>query len=88
MKNDLKLLAKEVEKRVGKEINLSSDFDKLERIFGKHNVLLKSQALKKVWGFLKGKEKPSKETLDKVALFAGFQDWESFQKALHGDSED
>ena len=88
MKNDLKLLAKEVEKKVGKEINLSSDFDKLERIFGKHNVLLKSQALNKVWGFLKGKEKPSKETLDKVALFAGFQDWESFQKALHGDSED
>ena len=88
MKNDLKLLAKEVEKKVGKEINLSSDFDKLERIFGKHNILLKSQALKKVWEFLKGKEKPSKETLDKVALFAGFQDWESFQKALHGDSED
>ena len=88
MKNDSKLLAKKKKKKVGKEINLSSDFDRRERIFGKHNVLVKSQALKKVWGFLKGKEKPSKETLDKVALFAGFQDWESFQKALHGDSED
>ncbi len=88
MKNDLKLLAHEVEKKVGKEINLSSDFEKLENIFSKHNILLKSQALKKVWGFMKGMEKPSKETLDKVALFAGFQDWASFQKALHGDCDD
>lgn len=88
MKNDLKLLTKEVEKKVGKEINLSSDFEKLERIFSKHNILLKSQALKKVWGFIVGKEKPSKETLDKMALFAGFQDWESFQKALHGDGDE
>ena len=88
MKNDLKLLAKEVGKKVGKEINQSSDFDKHEQILSKHNILLKKKKKKKVWGFLKGKEKPSKETLDKVALFAGFQDWESFQKALHGDSED
>lgn len=30
-------------------------------------------------------ERPSKETLDHLALFVGFQDWESFQKELHED---
>lgn len=28
-------------------------------------------------------EKPSKATLDNLALFVGFQDWESFQHKLH-----
>lgn len=28
-------------------------------------------------------ERPSRETLDHLALFVGFQDWESFQKELH-----
>lgn len=28
-------------------------------------------------------ERPSKETLDHLALFVGFQDWDSFQRELH-----
>ena len=28
-------------------------------------------------------EKPSQETLDRLALFVGFQDWQSFQRELH-----
>ncbi len=30
--------------------------------------------------------KPDRKTLDRLSLFAGFQDWESFQDALHGDT--
>lgn len=30
--------------------------------------------------------KPDKKALDRLSLFAGFQDWESFQDALHGDT--
>ena len=48
----------------------------------------KPQALKKVKDYLHGIEKPRKETLDKISLFVGFQDWESFQKAFHGDAEE
>ena len=29
--------------------------------------------------------KPDKKVLDHLSLFAGFQDWNSFQDALHGD---
>lgn len=32
-------------------------------------------------------ERPSKETLNHLALFVGFQDWESFQKELHEESD-
>ena len=47
----------------------------------------KPLALKKVMGYIHGIEKPKKETLDKLSLFVGFQDWGSFQKALHGEAD-
>ncbi len=31
--------------------------------------------------------KPNKKTLDRLSLLVGFQDWESFQEALHGDAD-
>jgi hypothetical protein len=30
--------------------------------------------------------KPDKKALDRLSLFVGFQDWDSFQDALHGDA--
>ena len=31
-------------------------------------------------------KKPNRKTLDHLSLLAGFQDWDSFQEALHGES--
>lgn len=31
--------------------------------------------------------RPSAETLDRLALLAGFQSWEAFQRELHDDDE-
>lgn len=31
-------------------------------------------------------ERPSKDTLDRLAIFAGFQNWESFRKEINGDN--
>lgn len=42
---------------------------------------------KRVKTILHGMEKPSRDTLDKLSLLAGFQDWESLQHALHGESD-
>jgi hypothetical protein len=36
---------------------------------------------------LKGKEKPSIQTLNRLALLAGFQSWADFQGALHGTDD-
>ena len=30
-------------------------------------------------------KKPNRKTLDHLSLLVGFQDWESFQEALHGE---
>ena len=30
--------------------------------------------------------KPDRKTLDHLSMLAGFQSWESFQDALHGDA--
>lgn len=49
--------------------------------------LLRPIALKKVLAYLQGKEKPTRKTLDRLSLFVGFQDWESFKEAVHGDSD-
>ena len=31
--------------------------------------------------------KPNRKTLDRLSLLAGYQDWDSFQRALHGDDD-
>ncbi len=30
--------------------------------------------------------KPDRKTLDRLSMLAGFQNWDSFQDALHGDT--
>ncbi|MCR4602279.1 MAG: hypothetical protein K5683_01930 [Prevotella sp.] len=32
--------------------------------------------------------KPSRKTLDRLSLLAGFQDWNSFQKSFNGDAKE
>ncbi len=48
---------------------------------------MNAQALHKMWRHMKKAEKPSKDTLDRLALFAGFQSWEDFHDALHGEDD-
>ena len=77
MKNDLKILAATLEKKFGKA-HIEHD---------KKGEPHKAKALHKVWDILKGKEKPSVQTLNRLALLAGFQSWADFQGALHGTDD-
>lgn len=43
--------------------------------------------IRKMWGLLSGKEKPSKEMLNRMALLAGYQSWDDFHDALHGEDD-
>ena len=36
---------------------------------------------------MSGKEKPTKETLNKLALFVGYQSWDDFHEALDGEDD-
>ena len=48
----------------------------------------KRKALKKLLEAVEKEilKKPNKKTLDKLSLFVGYQDWESFQEAIHGEA--
>ena len=47
----------------------------------------KRAALKKLLSAVESEllKKPDRKTLDHLSLLAGFQDWDSFLDALHGD---
>ena len=75
MKNDLKILAVALEKKLGKA---HAQHDE------KHST---TKVLHKVWDILTGKEKPAEQTLNRLALLAGFQSWADFQGALHGTDD-
>ncbi|MBP3756077.1 MAG: hypothetical protein J6I61_02220 [Prevotella sp.] len=49
----------------------------------------KRKALKKLLEAVEKEilKKPNKKTLDKLSLFVGYQDWESFQEAIHGEAD-
>ena len=47
----------------------------------------KASAIGKLGNYILGREKPSRATLDRLALFAGFQDWQSFHEALQGEAD-
>ena len=52
------------------------------------NMEKKHLALKKLLAAVEKEllRKPDRKTLDRLSLLAGFQDWDSFQDALHGDA--
>lgn len=62
------------------------ELKKLEQTIGReakktpHHLL----AMHKIAAYMRGTEKPKRETLNRLALLAGFQDWDDFSRALHG----
>ena len=58
------------------------EFRKLSDFVIKHKIKLDANAWRKLSAILMGKEQPTKETLDKLALLAGFQSWESLKRTF------
>ena len=69
--------------------NLQRELAKLCEAIEKNVVKkpMRALALDKLGNYLRGMEKPKRETLDRLSLLAGFQDWESFRDAIHGDAD-
>ncbi len=44
-------------------------------------------AKEKLSSYIKGTEKPKRETLDRISLLVGFQNWDKFKEALHGEAD-
>ena len=66
-----------------------SDFERLSKRLEERSIHLAPHSLRRLWKWVSAAkpEKPSQRTLDRLALFAGFQDWKDLQKALHGTND-
>lgn len=63
------------------------DFDRLSQALSRKQVNLSSNSLRKLWELAVGRRKLSQQTLNRLALFAGFQDWHDLSEALHGEAD-
>ncbi len=58
-----------------------------QRVEKKIGKKVNAHALHKLVDVIRGKEKLSRSTLDRLALLAGFQCWDDFHEALHGEDD-
>ena len=87
MKKSFKSIIEGLGRKTQVRKELASDLERLSDRLAVHQIHLEISSLKKLIGYFRGKEKPSKKTLDRLALFAGFQNWKDLSAALHGNSD-
>lgn len=87
MKQKFRAIIEEIGRTSQLRKELSADLERLSNKLAAHHIHLGTNSLKRLKGYFTGKEKPSKKTLDRLALFAGFQNWHDLSKALHGEND-
>ena len=76
---ELNYLLTQVEKRYGRRIATSTDFEALS-VFIEHETgeLLSASTLKRLWGYVTSRPTPRKDTLDILCRFIGYRDFRVF----------
>lgn len=73
-------ITSDIENAVGQPIVSPKDFDLLNRlIFSRTGQLVSTHTLKRLWGYLPSNITPRRSTLDILARFIGFSDYEAYQ---------
>lgn len=68
-----------IEEAVGRKMKTPKDFDFLaDQIFDKLHEMVSSTTLKRMWGYLQESSSPRESTLDILAQFVDYKDWETF----------
>ena len=68
-----------IETSLGHRMQTPKDFDLLrDHIYSRLRILISPTTLKRVWGYLPNTSEPSLKTLDTLAQFVGYQDYDSF----------
>lgn len=85
---ELKYLLKEVEKRFGRRLSSSADYEALSIVIEHESgELVSASTLKRLWGYVSLKPTPRLSTLDVLAKYIGKLDFLSFRQSLL-DSKD
>ena len=70
----------DIEQALGKELCTPKDFEMLrEHIYNRLHVLISATTLKRVWGYLDDGVQNRQGTLDILARFIGFHDYEDYE---------
>ncbi len=78
-KTALQLLREEVEKKAGRKMMTPKDFDFLsESIFEEIHTRISPSTLKRIWGYLQNDNTPRSTSLNILANYVGYDDWDSF----------
>ncbi len=79
-------LRKSVEDTFGEALKTPKDFERLsESIFRRTGILMSPTTLKRLWGYINEPVTPRPSTLDTLARYAGWNNWEDF---CHRDIRD
>lgn len=82
----LQVLRQKVEEKVGRTMRLPSDFDMLSQVvFDATNERISTNTLKRLWDYLDGYRTSRRFTLNVLARYVGYRDWEDFCHNI-GDS--
>lgn len=80
---ELKYLLSEVEKRYGRGVNTTTDFEALSVVI-EHDIneRLSSSTLKRLWGYVSNNSSPSLTTLNILSRYVGTRDFRAFCEDL------
>lgn len=87
MNRDLKLFITEVEDKMELSHQSAAGMEQRLTDVYRHKTGGKGLSLSRVWKILAGKGSLSAESKDRLALLAGFQSWDDFKDALHGNAD-
>lgn len=82
-------LCRAVEDTLHQKILTPKNFQFLrEQIYARLHLLISTTTLKRVWGYLQSESEPSQSTLDTLARFVGYADFQHFCQHASQEDED
>ena len=80
---EIKCLRSDLEQRVGQQLQSPADFQLLiQQIWEKNHAVLSLSTIKRLWGYVESNGAPRLSTLNTLAQFLGFTDWNAYLVAL------
>lgn len=77
----IKQLCKDIETALHQPIKTPKDFEYLrERIYARQHILISRTTLMRIWGYLDESVTSRASTLNILAQFLGYRDWEEYQQ--------
>ena len=80
---EIAFLLKEVERKYGREVHTSTDFESLSVVIERDiNEYISASTLKRMWGYVSLKPTPRVATLDVLCRFIGFPSFVAWRESL------